>query len=345
MTELQTRSLLLPTLTTAPDQDPATAYILTLRAQNSRAQMTSCLRRIASLLGVSEVRPETGKLLGRPDLVPWASLTPNHLTTLVAILGTGYSKSTVNIYVAALRGVIRQTWVQGLISAERRERLLYNLKMTAPSKAAQAAGRRITPSEMKHLFESLGREQKIQSCRDAAIFACARFGLRRIGIASLNVTDYKTDSVSVPDGLSGSSSNGGHQLIVRSKGDQERTVPLANEAVTLLEKWLGLRDDRIGHQGALFVPINKGGHLRLRHMTPTSISNMMRRRAQMFGMKPFTPHDWRRTYAGDLLDAGVDLATVQSLMGHASPTTTSGYDRRGERVKAEASSLLHIPGV
>ena len=333
MTELKTARLLLPALTHAPDQDPATAYILTLRAHNSRAQMTSCLKRVASLLGVSVFNSESRRLVGRPDLVPWHELTPNHLTTLVALLASGYSKATVNIYIAALRGVIRQTWVQGLISAERRERLLYNLKMTSTSKAAQAAGRRITPSEMKHLFSSLRREQKIQSHRDAAIFACARFGLRRIGIASLNVVDYGDDG------------EGGRQLVVRSKADQERTVPVANEAVVLLEKWLSLRGVRVGLQGALFVPINKGGRLRLSHMTPTSISNMMKRRALQFGMNPFTPHDWRRTYAGDLLDAGVDLATVQTLMGHASPTTTSGYDRRGERVKAEASSLLHIPGV
>jgi len=38
----------------------------------------------------------------------------------------------------------------------------------------------------------------------------------------------------------------------------------------------------------------------------------------------------------------VDIVTVQKLAGHASPLTTSKYDRRGEAVKREAVQKLHL---
>lgn len=61
------------------------------------------------------------------------------------------------------------------------------------------------------------------------------------------------------------------------------------------------------------------------------------------GVKAFTPHDLRRTFAGDLLDDGADLSMVQKLMGHSNANTTAGYDRRDAKAKQKAVDGLHLP--
>ena len=78
-------------------------------------------------------------------------------------------------------------------------------------------------------------------------------------------------------------------------------------------------------------------------MTGQAIRDVISRRAQEAGIEHASPHDLRRTFVSDLLDAGVDITTVAKMAGHAYVQTTARYDRRGEAAKRKAARSLHVP--
>jgi integrase len=148
-------------------------------------------------------------------------------------------------------------------------------------------------------------------------------GLRRAEVVKLEVRDFQPEA--------------GALEVRGGKGGKDRTVYLPSEAISYLENWLAIRGRK---PGALLCPIRKGGQIEIRHMTPQAVLLIVQKRAAEAGVESFSPHDFRRTFCSDLLDAGVDIVTVQKLAGHASPVTTAKYDRRGEEVKRRAVQRL-----
>jgi len=107
-----------------------------------------------------------------------------------------------------------------------------------------------------------------------------------------------------------------------------------------LKAWAAHRGDE---DGALLHPLVARRQVLRRRMTDQALFYVCRRRGADAQIEPFTPHDLRRTWIGDLLTAGTDLSIVKQLAGHANVATTTRYDRRPEQAKQQASEALVVP--
>lgn len=265
------------------------------------------------------------------DSCPWAALRYEYTAGLpMRLLGRGYSRATVTKMLSALRGVLREAWRLGLMDAETYQRAS-DIRPPRGERLAPNVGRAITSGELRALFEACARDRnRAAGQRDAAMLALLYgCGLRRAELVALSLGDY--------DAATG-------RLTVRGKGNKERTAYVAGGAIHALARWLEVRHPLTDTPTSpVFVPITKGKRLVLRRLTDQTVFDRLQRRASEAHIPPFSPHDMRRTFVGDLLDAGADIATVQQLAGHASVTTTARYDRRGERAKRGATALLHVP--
>jgi site-specific recombinase XerD len=131
------------------------------------------------------------------------------------------------------------------------------------------------------------------------------------------------------------------EFTVRGKGGKLRAVFLSSTAKDALENYLGKRRDPspflfIGHDRAKGGRTNDGG------LTPRSIQRMVERYTKMAGItKHVTPHTLRHTFATDLLLGGADIRSVQSLLGHASITTTQIYTHITNKQMKEVHKKFH----
>ncbi len=250
----------------------------------------------------------------------------------------GRSPNSINRALAAVRWWARRIGdmaFEGRLAREDREEIITQAARVASvadvTGEREPKGRHISHGELAALMRACVNDSSPAGVRDAAIIALAwATGARRSELAEQQLSNY----VRVGDEEG--------DLRIHGKGDKVRTVFLYNGAAAALSDWLKLRGD---DDGPLFYRILKSGRIvEGEGLSDEALAQMLAKRAEEAGLtEPITWHDFRRTFAGNLLDSGADLVTVQKLMGHSSPTTTSNYDRRGEEVKRKAVRALHVP--
>ena len=116
-------------------------------------------------------------------------------------------------------------------------------------------------------------------------------------------------------------SNNELRLLVKGKGRKERMIELTTpELIALLNIYCSEYATETDSQNAILI--NRRG----RPMTPQSVRRIIHKHLERIGSTSnITPHMFRHTFATSLLEAGMDIRYIQSLLGHSSISTTQIY--------------------
>jgi len=128
------------------------------------------------------------------------------------------------------------------------------------------------------------------------------------------------------------------QLLIRGKGNKERVVPLTDEAADAIRDYLQQRKPTQSHH--LFVSTN-GGHPIHGRVLNKWLDRVLQKAA--LADQGITPHKLRHTFATHLIRNGVDIRTVQELLGHSDLETTAKYLHSDTRTKQAA--VLKLSGL
>jgi len=117
------------------------------------------------------------------------------------------------------------------------------------------------------------------------------------------------------------------ELGITGKGGRARVVYFSERAVRWLRDYLKTRTD---NDKALFINYKPGKKDDLspapKRLTARSIERILEKYSKIAGLPiSATPHTLRHSYATDLLNQGVDIRTVQELLGHRNIATTQIY--------------------
>lgn len=233
----------------------------------------------------------------------WEALTPDDFRDyLFDQMKAQKGRATIRLHFAALRSFFKfLTRRRGLQSNP-----LLQVQLPKPEKKLPVVLTLTQVEQMLALPLATPKEKQAPAWapeRDAAILELFySTGIRISELAGLNVADVDVYS---------------ETLRVLGKGRKERVCPVGGPAVRAMQRY----QSKVGiYDGPLFR--SKVG----KRMTVQAISDVIEKYRRLSGLPiQVTAHKFRHSFATHLLNNGADLRSVQTLLGHASLSTTQIY--------------------
>ncbi len=233
----------------------------------------------------------------------WKDLRPDHFRRyLFEQMKAGLAKPTVRLHFAALRTFYRfLTERHGLKDNPLKQVQLPKLDRGLPVVLTRQQIDALLAAPLA--MEKSDRAPKWMPLRDAATLELFySSGLRLAEVAALDVRDVDEFTESVR---------------VLGKGRKERVVPVGDLVLKAIQKY---RQAAGVNTGPLFI--NKSR----RRLSTRNMQESLKRYLAFAGIpRTISLHKLRHSFATHMLDAGADLRSVQSLLGHASLSTTQIY--------------------
>lgn len=177
-------------------------------------------------------------------------------------------------------------------------------------KKTQKEPKILNEAEINRLLDAIGNEKPLD-IRDRAIiemgYGC---GLRASELADLCIEEIDFDTKLL--------------RVLHGKGDKTRIVPFLGAVSDAVRRWIEIRGQYQRKRGLrnLFLSLRSG-----RKLDRFDIWRIVRRRGMAVGIpvSRLFPHILRHSFATHLLARGIDLRTLQEMLGHSSIITTQQY--------------------
>jgi len=242
----------------------------------------------------------------RPQVPLWRLTLEDYLHWFEAERSAGRSAGSISKQASHLRGLLEYVWRSG--RAERNVLDGLNLHAQVKSQAPNF----LTLEQAEQLVRACPRSSAAERRDRLMILLLYGCGLRTAELCALDVADVVRER---------------QELTVRKgKGDRPRVVPIPDGVYSELLAYLLEH----GKRGALFRTAHLG-----RRIAEKDVCEVVRAAASRSGLpETVTARTLRHSFATHLMDRGVDLAVIASLMGHRSPQETGVYlhalPKRGE---------------
>jgi len=223
-------------------------------------------------------------------------------------------------YTSALKRFYRYLLRENLIAADP------TLNLDSP-KLPRSLPKTLTEADVERLLDSADVGSPL-GLRDRAMLET----LYATGLRVSELVGLKLTAVNLNDGV----------LRVTGKGNKDRLVPLGEEAVQWLKRYLAesrplLLEKQLSD--AVFVTTRGSG------MTRQAFWYLIKRHAHTAGItRPLSPHTLRHAFATHLLNHGADLRVVQMLLGHSDISTTQIYTHVARERMKQLHAVHHPRG-